>query len=61
MLAEHQTGRDIGDLIEPLLAGRLVIDDSDQAIAACRRALIEADDRRRGVMRFWSEDVLKDR
>src|SRR6266498_607359 len=58
VLAEHQTGRDIGDLIEPLLAGRLVIDDSDQAIAACRRALIEADDQRRGVMRFCPEDLL---
>jgi len=58
VLAAHQTGRDIGDLIEPLLAGRLIIDDSDQAIAACRRALIEADDRRRGVIRFWPEDML---
>lgn len=58
LLAQHQTGRNIGDLIEPMLSGRLVIDASDQAIRACRRALIEADDRRRGVIRFWPEDVL---
>ena len=61
VLAAHQTGRDIGDLVEPLLSGRLVIDDSDQALAACRRALIDADDRRCGVMRFWAEDVLTTR
>ncbi len=58
MLAAHQTGRDIGDLIEPMLSGRLAIDASDQAIAACRRALIDADDRQHGVVRFWPEDLL---
>lgn len=60
LLAQHQTGCEIGNLIGLVLSGRLAIDDSDQAIAACRRALIEADDRRRGVtvIRFWPEDIL---
>jgi hypothetical protein len=57
LLATHQTGRDVGDLVEPFHAGRLVIDESDQAIAACRRALIVADDRRRGVIRQWVDDL----
>jgi hypothetical protein len=57
-LAAHQTGRDIGDLVKPLLSGRLIIDDSYRALAACHRALIEAEDRKAGVMRFWPEDVL---
>ncbi len=60
LLGQHQhPAMELDTVMRLVYAHTLPIDTIDQAIAACRRALIEADDRRAGRMRLWIEDLVQ--